>query len=62
MTDRLLHVWKIIADPDVKEDEWLKAYQIVGDTPPPPVVLASNYFVTPDYKAKKVAMLAWKWH
>ncbi|MBK9204478.1 MAG: RDD family protein [Candidatus Obscuribacter sp.] len=53
MTDRLLHVWKIIADPDVKEDEWLKAYQIVGDTPPPPVVLASNYFVTPDYKAKK---------
>lgn len=53
MTDRLLHVWKIIADPDVKEDEWLKAYQIVGNTPPPPVVLASNFFVTADYKAKK---------
>lgn len=53
MSDRLLHVWKIIADPEVKEDEWLKAYQIVGNAPPPPVVLASNFFVTPDYKAKK---------
>ncbi|MCA0315072.1 MAG: RDD family protein [Candidatus Melainabacteria bacterium] len=45
--------WKILASPDSDEKEWLQACQIVGDKPAPPAVLESNFFIGPEYKAKK---------
>lgn len=53
MSEDLMPAWKIIANPDSMEEDWLNAYAKVGDRVPPPTVLASGYYVNADYLAKK---------
>lgn len=53
ISEELLPAWKIIASPDSVEEEWLEAYDRVGDKAPPPAVLESGYYYTADHKAKE---------
>lgn len=42
MSDPLLRAWKVVANPDASEAQWLSACRLIGDKKPPMAVLASE--------------------